>query len=128
MSMKARVQTDSFGNITIHMEGDLNYDNTTPLRRELEELTAQNPHSEITLNLLRLDFVGSSGINHFVETIEALNQKRKKIRLSGVSDEFIKVFRLYKLNALEEIIENFDNDETEIALQNTKGKKMTFQN
>jgi anti-sigma B factor antagonist len=58
MSMKAKVRTDSCGNIIIHMEGGLDYENTAPLKNELETLTKENPSSQITIDLNRLDFVG----------------------------------------------------------------------
>lgn len=128
MSMQARIHTDSQGNIIVHMEGGLNYDNTLPLRKELESLSGQNPQSLITLNLNKLDFVGSSGISHFVETIQALNKNRNRVRLSGVSEEFIKVFKLYKLEALEAMIHSFDNDDTEELSMQFAGRKKTFQN
>lgn len=127
MSMQARINTDSSGNITIHMEGGLNYDNTLPLRRELQGLCQDNPQSTIILDLNKLDFVGSSGISHFVETIQIIHQKSGRIRLSGVSDEFIRVFKLYKLEALENMLKDFESDFTE----NTSlfaGRKKTFEN
>ena len=73
MSMNAHVRTDACGNITVHMEGGLDYENSLPLKRELEEMVKQNPTSTITIDLNRLDFVGSSGIGFFVETIKVLN-------------------------------------------------------
>ena len=128
MTMKARIQTDATGNITVHMEGGLDYDTTVPLRRELESLLKDNPSSQITLNLNKLDFVGSSGIGHFVETIESLNNRRDQIRLSGVSSEFMKVFKLYNFEALEAIIHEFDNDETDTLNTRFGNRRNTFQN
>lgn len=128
MAMKAKINTDALGNIIIHMEGGLDFDTTQPLKRELSQIAEKNPHSTITLNLNKLDFVGSSGIGHFVETLEALNRKRDNIKLCGVSEEFKKIFKLYQFDALEAMIQSFDNDETEELSQNFAARKKTFQN
>lgn len=126
--MKARVRTDALGNITIHMEGGLDFDNCIPLREELKEMIQQNPSSQITLDLHSLEFVGSSGIGHFVETINALNKNREKVLLSNVKTEFLKVFKLYHMDAMEALITDFDDDETQDLASRFANRKNTFQN
>lgn len=128
MAMKAQITTDFLGNITVIMQGGLDYDSATPLRAELEKITADNPKSMITIDMDSLDFVGSSGIVKFVETIKYLESKKANIRLSNVKDEFLKVFKLYQFNALHLIISDFDNDETENLTEKFSNKKRTFQN
>ena len=126
--MKARIRTDALGNITVHMEGGLDFENTVPLRKELEQLMDANPASTITLDLHQLEFVGSSGIGHFVDTIQALNENRDKIKLSNVKTEFMKVFKLYNFDAMEALIHEFDNDDTEELNTLFGNRKNTFQN
>ena len=128
MAMKAQVRTDSLGNITIHMNGGLDYENSLPLRTELQELTKDNPASTITLDMHALDFVGSSGIGIFVETLEILNKNKSQIKLSNVKTEFIKVFKLYNFDAFKLIESDFDSDETENLNQKYGNRKNTFQN
>ena len=111
VSMKAHIHTDAHGDITICMEGGLDHDSCTYLRKELMGLQKSNPMAMITLSMFNLNFVGSSGIGHLVETIKILNQKRKCIRLSNISSEFIKVFKLYNLDALDMMIEDFESEE-----------------
>ncbi len=126
--MKARIRTDALGNITVHMEGGLDFENTVPLRRELEQLMDANPASTITLDLHQLEFVGSSGIGHFVETIQALNSNREKIKLSNVKTEFMKVFKLYNFDAMEALIHEFETDDTEELNTQFGNRRKTFQN
>lgn len=104
MTMKADVHTDAKGNITIQLKGGLDYENSGNFQRELEELFNEHPMAVITLDLYFLDFVGSSGIGAFVQSIKRMNDKRKRIQLSNVKPEFLKVFRLYKFDDMEEII------------------------
>lgn len=128
MTMKAQIRTDALGNITVHMQGGLDYENTQPLREELMELTKSNPTAVVTLDLNRLDFVGSSGINHFVDTVRILCKDSNNIRLSNVASEFVKVFKLYNFEGIEELIEDFDQDETEFMNTRFGNRKNTFQN
>lgn len=133
MSMKANVLRDALGNITIQMSGDLDYENSMPLRRELNELSAENPHSKITVDLGGVDFVGSSGICHFVETISLINKDKhdsSKLSLSNVSGDFKKVFKLYTMEEAELIWDEMDLDSTDTAHMNSAfgNRKHTFQN
>lgn len=127
MAMKAHIHTDSQGNITVHMNGGLDYENSLPLRLELQELSTKNPTSTITLDMNSLDFVGSSGIGIFVETLHILNKNRAQIKLSNVKTEFLKVFKLYNFDAFQLMEKEFDNDETENLNQKFGNRKNTFQ-
>lgn len=128
MAMKAQIRTDSEGNITVHMNGGLDYENSLPLRNELQELTHQNPASTITIDMHSLDFVGSSGIGIFVETLQILNKNKSQIKLSNVKTEFMKVFKLYNFDAFKLIEADFDSDETENLNQKYGNRKNTYQN
>jgi anti-sigma B factor antagonist len=128
MAMKAQIHTDSAGNIIVHMSGGLDYENSLPLRQELQELSIKNPASTITLDLNSLDFVGSSGIGIFVETLHILNKNKSQIKLSNVKTEFMKVFKLYNFDAFKLIEKEFDTDETENLNQKFGNRKQTFQN
>ncbi len=128
MAMKARVSTDALGNITVHMEGGLDFENNSPLQLELESLTRENPGSTVTIDMHGLDFVGSSGIGMFVDTIRAINKRRDQIKMSNVKTEFLKVFKLYDVDFLDLIEDQFDNDDTLNLSQRFIGKRRTFEN
>jgi anti-sigma B factor antagonist len=129
--MKANVLRDASGNIIVHMQGDLNYDHSEPLRNELQAIANQNPNARITIDIGAIDFVGSSGICHFVETVKYLKEGRKmNVSLSNVKPEFLKIFRLYSLNEADYVAElmNFDNDETENLNTRFGNRNQTFEN
>ncbi|HXH29622.1 MAG TPA: STAS domain-containing protein [Bacteriovoracaceae bacterium] len=131
MSMKANVLRDANGNIIVHMQGDLNYDHSLPLRNELQNIASSNPNSTITIDLGAIDFVGASGIGLFVETVKALKSGRKcNVKLSNVKPEFLKIFKLYSLNEAEYVAElmDFDNDETENLNTRFGNRGQTFEN
>ena len=121
------------GNITVQMSGDLDYEHSMPLRDQLNELSAENPQAKITVDLGGIDFVGSSGICHFVETVQMINQEKQshnRMSLSNVSQEFRKIFRLYSDAEAQLIWEQFDleNDETADLSTRFGNKKRTFSN
>lgn len=133
MSMKANILRDALGNITVQMEGDLDYEHSNPLRSELIELAKENPNAKITVDLGGIDFVGSSGICHFVETVQAINTEKddyNRMSLSNVSKEFKKIFKLYSVDDSKIIWDqfDFDNDETDSLQSNFGARKRTFEN
>ena len=134
MTMKANILRDALGNITVQMNGDLDYEHSMPLRDQLNDLAADNPQSRITVDLGGIDFVGSSGICHFVETVHMINkskQEHNRMALSNVSQEFRKIFKLYSIEEAELIWDQFDldTDETsDLSMRFGGGKKRTFSN
>ncbi len=131
MSMKANVLRDANGNIIVHMQGDLNYDHSYPLRNELQQIAHNNPNTKITIDLGAIDFVGSSGICHFVETLKIMKEnKSNNINISNVKPEFLKIFKLYSLNEADYVAElmNFDNDDTENLSSRFANRDQTFEN
>lgn len=116
MSMKARMNRDAQGNIVVQMEGDLHYEHGIPLRQELQALAKKHPNAQIKIDLGGIDFVGSSGICHFVETLKILKDvNNRTVSLGNVRMEFRKVFRLYGLEDGAFLADqlDFDNDETD---------------
>lgn len=128
MSMKGRVRTDAMGNITIHMEGGLDYQNSIPLQEELRMISDRNPSAQIVLDMFSLDFVGSSGIKFFVEMIRELNFDNDQIRITNVKNEFSRVFQLYDSKFSELIVDEFESDETFGMAQRFSGRKYTYEN
>jgi anti-sigma B factor antagonist len=131
MSIQSRILRDANGNIIVQMEGDLNYDIGAPLRSELLKLAEDNPTSSITVDLGGIDFVGASGISHFVETLKILKTKSKyELALSNVKTEFLRVFKLYDLNEQDVLIDMFDLDSEETSEMNMHfgNRSRTFEN
>jgi len=131
MSLHSKILRDALGNITVHMEGNLNFDHTHPLREELVQIANENPYSKIKIDLGGIDFVGASGIAHFVETIKILkNRTNDNLSLSNVRSEFVKVFKLYELNPgdIEVELFKFDEDDTEDMNVEFGNRRRTFEN
>lgn len=133
MSIKANILRDALGNITVQMQGDLDYEQSMPLRSELNTLAKDNPYSKITIDLGGIDFVGSSGICHFVETVRTINTDKSetnRMSLSNVSGEFKKIFKLYSIAEADKLWDAFDLDDDTTEGLNTRfgNRSRTFQN
>lgn len=137
MSMQAKIIADASGDITVYMHGGLDYCNTSPLKKELEFLLKENPVSVITLDMNSLDFVGSSGIGLFVETLKSLNANRERVKLANVKSEFLRVFKIYNFEvkgehvedpAMEALVSKFEDDETENLNKEFGNRSRTFEN
>lgn len=133
MSMKANILRDAMGNITVHVEGELDYEYSMPFRDQLHDLALDNPHSQITIDLGAVDFVGASGICHFVETVKLINKKKSnhnQVKVSNISGEFQRVFKLYTPENAEYFWDEFEmqSDETESMGQHFANRNRTFEN
>ncbi len=128
MSLQARTMIDTHGNITIYVEGGIDFENSVPFREELLNIRRKNPRANITLDLYRLDFVGSSGIGHFAETIQILCGAGLPVKMANIKSEFLKVFKLYNPQALEQLVVAFESDDTEDLASNFHHRHLTFEN
>lgn len=126
MTIRATIHSNVNGSVTVQMDGDLDYESSQPLRENLQDIQGQYPHSTIYLDMSKVDFVGSSGIGLFVETVRIMNKEKNGVRLKNVNSEFKKVFRLYTLDA--EVLADFENDDTDLfnVLQGKRNR--TFEN
>ena len=106
MTMKARTHTDSQGNISIYLEGGLSFENIAQFRKKLVLLLESNPKSMITLDLYKLDFVGSSGIGFFAESIKEISQQFSRLKISNTKSEFFKIFKIYGIDQLDILTDN----------------------
>lgn len=131
MSMKANIIVDAMGNIVVQMEGDISVDTTICFREQINHLVQNNPSATVAIDMSALEFVGSSGISHFVETLKLMRLKRTQvITLKNVDSDFEKVFKLYGLNDEHVLIDNFGmNDDETTNLNITWGNRSkTFEN
>lgn len=110
--MKTRIKKEE-NFIVVSMDGRLEFDTHIPLRDELVKIikdtkTDSTPRN-IIFNLEKLEFVGSSGISTFVQTLKDFNtQVPNGPRYCNVKSEFKKVIRVFDENAQFQFFENED--------------------
>jgi anti-anti-sigma factor len=99
--------------VVVSMDGRLDFETTVPLREELSKLIRPNKTDsspkKIIFNLENLEFVGSSGISSFVQTMKEFNASvPNKPRYCNVKSEFKRVIKAFDE---EQQFEFHDNEE-----------------
>jgi anti-anti-sigma factor len=95
------------------MDGRLDFDTYLPLREDLSKLArVENTDSvpkRIIFNLENLEFVGSSGISSFVQTLKEFNANATtKPRYCNVKSEFRRIIKAFDETELFQIYETED--------------------
>ncbi len=97
--------------MVVSMGGKLNYEIQEPLRENLHKL-ANQAHTDqvpkkIILNLQELEFVGSSGISNFVQTLRDFTESAPiKPRYCNVKSEFRRMMQALDDNQMFEFHDN----------------------
>jgi anti-anti-sigma factor len=99
--------------LIVSMDGKLDFETSLPLREELSkvirETRTDSAPKKIIFNLEKLDFVGSSGISSFVQTLREFNHAAPiKPRYCHVKSEFQKVIKAFDESDAFEFYDNED--------------------
>jgi anti-anti-sigma factor len=99
--------------VVISMDGKLDFEAQEPFRQDMSKLVKQtktdSTAKKIIFNLENLEFVGSSGISAFVQTLKDFNSRAAtKPRYCNVKSEFRRVMKAFDE---EDLFEFHDNEE-----------------
>lgn len=104
------------GNVTIvSMDGKVDYEAQEPLKKDLRKLLEPSKTdavaTKIIFNFENLEFVGSSGISAFVQTLREFNARSPhKPRYVGVKNEFKKVIQAFDPDRQFHFFDSEDDD------------------
>ncbi len=99
--------------LIVTMNGKLDFETSMPLREDLSKIIhdtkTDSAPKKIIFNLEKLDFVGSSGISSFVQTLREFNQASAiKPRYCHVKTEFQKVIKAFDESDAFQFYDNED--------------------
>lgn len=99
--------------IVVVMDGKLDFETHLPLREDLSRIIDQaktdSVPKKIIFNLENLEFVGSSGISAFVQTLrEFNNQAPTRPRYCNVRSEFRRIIKAFDES---DLFDFYDNEE-----------------
>lgn len=102
--------------ILVTMNGKLDFETQIPLREDLARLAKQarteSAPKKIIFNLENLQFVGSSGISSFIQTMKEFNQNApSKPRYCHVRTEFKKIIQALDV---EKVFDFYDDEDSAI--------------
>jgi len=96
--MSLRASLVNQGDVTvIALEGNLDFENQDLLRESIVNLTRQG--KRLVVDMEGLNFVGSSGITHFIRSLYELQERGMAVpHLCNVKSEFRKIINAYDVN------------------------------
>lgn len=131
MKLSEKLITDAYGNITIHMEGDLNFSHGDHLKEFVSDILANNPYIDVKFDFTKVELVGSTGVSHFVDTVKYFQTEYsdRNIKLSNVSPYFKRLFKIYDLDEAGIYLDfGLDDKTTENLNKKFGNRKYTFEN
>jgi anti-sigma B factor antagonist len=87
---------------TVKLTGDIYTEQGDELQQVFDSIVEKNP-KEVVIDLVELKSITSSGIGKIVYLYKELNPKGGKIRIIGVNDTIMQIFKIVKLDKLMEI-------------------------
>jgi len=111
--MKAKIKKVG-DTIVVSVDGKLDYETQEPFKEDLKKITKSKAGTDSTpmqviFNMKKLEFVGSSGISQFIQTLKDFgNQNEEKTTIVHASSEFKKVMRAFDDEAIFEFHDNDD--------------------
>lgn len=109
--------------IVVQIDGKLDYETQDSFKESLRELASKKKSSsktdsvptEIIFNMEKLEFVGSSGITQYIQTLKEFAQRTdQKAKILNASSEFKKVMKAFDEN------EVFEFDDSNPAHSNSR--------
>ncbi|NBX92314.1 MAG: anti-sigma factor antagonist [Proteobacteria bacterium] len=90
MIIRARQQENV---VIFNLEGHLDFETIVKFEETCQKIYSESTQQRVIVNMEQLRFVGSSGINQFVQVLKDINHREVKPKLVNVSSEFEKIFR-----------------------------------
>lgn len=122
--MKARMKNNN-DSIVLYLDGKIDYETQDDICLFINKTIEKNKKDEapkkIVVNLMNLDFVGSSGITQFVQSLKQIHTETHVTpKYCGVRSEFQKIMKAFDV---ENEFEFFDDE----ALSRRNGKALLNQ-
>jgi anti-anti-sigma factor len=98
--MKARIKNTN-ESIIISIDGKVDYETQDEVCRLINSTISKNKENQaarnVILNFKNLEFVGSSGITQFVQTLKSIHQNTDVVpKYCGVRSEFKKIMKAFE--------------------------------
>jgi len=90
------------GKTTVNLTGDIYTEQGDELQQVFDGIIEKNP-KEVVINLSELKSITSSGIGKIVYLFKELDKEGGKIRIVGVNDTIMQIFKIVKLDKLMKI-------------------------
>jgi anti-sigma B factor antagonist len=100
--------TDYKGSKVIAPSGDVDMHSSPDLRKELLKQIKEKIGCLI-VNFENVSYIDSSGIATFVEGLKSMKTYGGRLKLAGMPDEIMEIFKFSRLDSIFEIYTNIDD-------------------
>jgi len=90
------------GKTTVNLTGDIYTEQGDELQQVFDGIIKKNP-KEVVIDLSELKSITSSGIGRIVYLFKELDKEGGKIKIVGVNDTIMQIFKIVKLDKLMKI-------------------------
>jgi anti-sigma B factor antagonist len=94
--------TSNDGKTIVTLKGDIYVDQADELVDVFNSIVEKQP-KEVTIDISGLKSITSSGIGKIVLLYKNLHEKKGKLKITGVNDTIMQIFKIVKLDKLVEI-------------------------
>lgn len=94
--------SESEGKLVVGVKGDIYIDQADELLETFNNIIEKGPE-EVLLDLKGLKSITSSGIGKIVLLYKELQKKKGVLKIEGVNDTIMEIFKIVKLDKLVEI-------------------------
>jgi anti-sigma B factor antagonist len=91
--------------LTVHLEGELTYENTTDIKDEIKSHILSNT-KKVIIELSKLDLIDSSGVGVFISLLRKMNGEG--VSLAAPQPRIARVFEITKLDQIIPIYKTLD--------------------
>ena len=91
--------SESNGKLSVKIKGDIYIDQANELLVTFNDIIEKNP-KEVILDLEELQSITSSGIGKIVILYKELQKKNGVVKIIGVNDTIMQIFKIVKLDKL----------------------------
>jgi anti-anti-sigma factor len=121
--MKAKISLE--GDFTVvELSGYLDFESARPIEQSIKTIYDSNSDAKVLIDLVNLEFVGSSGVSSFVKGLRVFNSLKMKPFYFGVKSEFLRLFRAFEQDKPFEVLQD-KQAAYEAALERYKHWEMT---
>ncbi|MBP3541938.1 MAG: anti-sigma factor antagonist [Clostridia bacterium] len=99
---------ERYGTVTVALSGELDHCNASKIRRQLDDLLADEDILRLCLDLSDLTFMDSSGIGVLLGRLRILEQRGGSLAVKNMSQPIAKLFHLTGLQRVIQV----ENDKT----------------
>lgn len=98
--MPSRTESTHSDRILVRLEGPIDRQTVPNIRKELLSSAKKSGFSEMEIDLSQISHLDTAGIAMIVEVLRTLDRRNRKLRLTGLNENAVRMIRLSRLDRI----------------------------